>query len=375
MFARLSSLTLGCFLVLSLEGSTSAQEARRTTAQWGSMPNGWAGYSLMQGGGFYRQQPNQGYRYGGQSFRLNNNAGNHGYGDRGRHYDGGYSHHYRGGGNRGYGYRYPGYGYPIYGYGYPGYGGFGYGYPYGYGNYYSGLSLSVVAPPVVVVQPQGVAVPVARPAIAAPAANRAANPNANGLGWLDRLEQQQADAFGAREAVAAENREEAFRQRVEVLTDNQLDGRDRADQLMVQADRMFADGDYDRARQRYELALRQADDYPQVLLRLGQVSISLRDYGRALDYYLQGLGDGTELSSDLISLNELYGENEVAKLNDLQRVTEAAFQSDGDGRLTMLVGLMLYFDGQLERASGYFRKAATQPGVHVEYAKMLGDRL
>jgi hypothetical protein len=65
--------------------------------------------------------------------------------------------------------------------------------------------------------------------------------------------------------------------------------------------------------------------------------------------------------------NELYGDNHVAKRAHLDALAEAATEAPQDADLLLLLGVFLYFDGQVERASPFFQRAEQLAGA--QYVK------
>ncbi len=57
-------------------------------------------------------------------------------------------------------------------------------------------------------------------------------------------------------------------------------------------------------------------------------------------------------------LDELYGDNRLAKLALLERLASDAGDGREDADLMFLLGVTLYFDGQAERSRLFFRRAA-----------------
>ncbi len=344
---------------LVASATVQADDPFQPTSNWGTMPNGWAGYSLSQIGGFHNPQ---------QQHASNSIPGHqhNGHQDHGHHSNGRFPYYGR--------YGFPGFprqyglanGSPFYGLN-GGYGGYGYStypYPYSYGYLNQGISLTIVAPQWNVSAPLVPAAPLANlPALNPPIAPLlpARNP-----ALIKRVERGPI--------IPAENildPAEEIRRRVGELRLSTPTSRDRADRTLAQADRYFADSEYGRASARYRQALVQAPDYSKTLFRLGHAYVATHDYELALNYFLMALEvEGSSVRKGF-SLEDMYRGNKLTKESHLEDLSEAALRQPEDGGLVMLVGLMLHYDGQAARAQEFFRRASEMPGAHQPYTQLL----
>lgn len=358
--------------------TAAAQLANRATANWGTMPNGWVDHT-----GINPYRTAFGASQARNSFR--------------RSWSGGYPT-----------YRY-GAGVPLYvnpGFAYGGiYGvpGYGWGYrcgrclspycldPFCQGVAVSGLSLSVYAPQLIV--PRAVVPPIVAPQAVAPPIAAGADlgvfaAETTGLPWLDRLRREQAAAFAEQDRVAANNRDRAFQARIDPLHVAEIDadaavlirkrvaelkpsnqaGRERSDQLIVEADKFFSDQQFTKAAQRYRQAVAAAPNYPKALFRAAHYFMATGDYENSLLAYLMALEISKTIQQPGFRLDDLYRGNMLDKVAHIDRLAEASLNRPDDGGLLMLVGLTLYYDQQIDRSMGFFRSAAELEGPQSLYA-------
>lgn len=355
MKPRLSVSRIACYsasLCAAMVANTivHADEPFRPTSNWGTMPNGWAGYSLSQIGGFYDPQ----HHHHSAPVPGNPHPGNHpiGYPHHGHYSHGLHPHYGR--------YGLPGLplqcGSSLYGFN----GGYGYStYPYSYGYLNQGISLTIVAPQWNVSAPWVTAAPLAiNPPMALPVP--AINP-----ALAEKVERVPL--------LPAENvldPASEIRRRVNELRSSTPSSRDRADRTLAQADRYFADSEFGRASARYRQALVQAPDYSKTLFRLGHAYVATHDYDLALNYFLMALEVEASSARPGFSLEDMYRGNKLTKDSHLEDLSDAALRQPEDGGLVMLVGLTLFYDGQMARAQEFFRRASEMPGAHQAYTRL-----
>jgi hypothetical protein len=271
--------------------------------------------------------------------------------------------------------------------GHPGYGGhyyrrgasfsfsFGGGYPYSYGgyaaypyyfgpDYYYGYypRTTYYVPPIVVPAetwfgPQAVkrflgldqVGPVVAPQIAAPEVIVPAQPAAPPvpappeviLGEPDpapAVDRARANAPPAREANAA--------------------AQARALQFIEFGDRWFAEQRFHEALQRYKRAVDAAPDSAEAFFRQGFAYAALGLYDRAAFAFRRGLSLDAGWPQTDFAVDDLYGANRVAKRAHRETVALAAVENPEDGDLLFVLGVLLHFDDQADRAQTFFRRAA-----------------
>lgn len=131
----------------------------------------------------------------------------------------------------------------------------------------------------------------------------------------------------------------------------------RAREFLQIGDERFSAQQYLLAYQRYKKAAQAAPDLADAYLRQGLAQIALGRYAPAAECVKRGLALEPCLSGSKLRLDQLYGENRLAKTNHLERLAEAASNDPGNADLIFLVGIELFFDGQTARARPFFERA------------------
>ena len=158
--------------------------------------------------------------------------------------------------------------------------------------------------------------------------------------------------------------------RVAALRPSNEAGRTRADMLIAEGDREFADQQYRRAAAKYREAIGRAPDYAAGHLRAGHAYTATGDYELAVTYFAMGFELARSIDRGGFSLEALYRGNRLAKEEHLESLADAALRQGAEGGLLFLTGVMLHYDGKPLQARDYFRRAAELPGRHRPYAAM-----
>lgn len=262
------------------------------------------------------------------------------------------------------------YGYPSYyygGYGYPSYYYRGYGYP---SYYYRGYGCASTEPggfsPSVVVAP-------AAPIYAD--AGAAYGPDAvKQFFGLDRdfakgplaprsLVVNAAPVDEASKFVAVPAEAEAKEERVA----SNAQARARADRFVSFGDERFGEQQYHSAAQRYRFAMEAAPDVASAYFRQGFAYIASNRYDLAVEDFRRGLALDPLWVNTSFRINDLYGRNGLAKNAHLDALAQAALVDRGNPDLYFLVGVMLHFDGQPERAKKFFQRAEQLTGDDADH--------
>lgn len=224
---------------------------------------------------------------------------------------------------------------------------------------------SVFAPvpmaPVVVVQPQPFPVPVPMP-MQQPAIGA-------GRGM-------QARAVGApRPIIAGAGRgvgggEDEIVNRVAALKDSNEFARSRADEIIADGDREFAEGRYRRAASRYRDAIRRAPDYPPAYFRASHARVAEGDFDLAVTRFAMGLELARTINRDGFTLDSLYRDQQQDKALHLRMLEDETLRQEDNGGIYFLLGVALHYDGNPLKARELFRKAVELPGRHRPYAAM-----
>lgn len=185
--------------------------------------------------------------------------------------------------------------------------------------------------------------PLAPLAPAAPKApkNPPANNKARGVGGFGEL----ADG----DAKAAE--------RPKLRTSN-AEAVARARQFIGFGDEHFRTQEFSDAYQRYKKAASAAPDLADAFFRQGFSLLAMGRYEPAARAFKHGLTLKPDWAKSTFRLDELYGDNRLAKVTHLERLAAEATEHPQNADLMFLLGLALYFDGQAERARPFFEHAA-----------------
>jgi tetratricopeptide (TPR) repeat protein len=305
---------------------------------WGG---GWGGY-----GGWGRGWGGYGYRsyYGGFGYRPYYGIGlGLGFGGYGLGY-GGYGLGYGGYGLGGY---YGGY-YPSYYYSSPYYGSSSYFYgqsPYFYNSYYGYPSCSYTVPSI---------------------NYYATTPVVNVTKIVVRKAAPPAPAAAPPAPAAAP--------RATTLVRSSITDRSRARQQIKLGDAAFLAGHYADALSRYRNATETAADYAEAHYRKGHAYVAVGKYDLAAASFRRGLELEPAARREGFRLDNLYGVKSKAKVVHLENLAAAALMREDVADNYFLLGLMLRFDGENERAERFLAKAASlSPAMRTAVVAILPD--
>jgi tetratricopeptide (TPR) repeat protein len=140
------------------------------------------------------------------------------------------------------------------------------------------------------------------------------------------------------------------------------EARANAKQFIQFGDTRFAKQEFHTARQYYRSAIETAPDLVDAYVREGFALIAVNQYRTAT----RALKIAIELDPDYVKsgfrLDDLYRDNGLAKGAHLESVANKALRTPDDADLLFLVGMMLYVDGEHERAYKFLGKAAQLGG-------------
>ena len=123
-------------------------------------------------------------------------------------------------------------------------------------------------------------------------------------------------------------------------------------------DTHFRKGKYADAYLRYRRAVREAPDLADGHFRKGYGLIARGNYDLAAGAFKRGLALDPAWPDSGFSSRQLYGNNDAAKKVHLDALAKAAEKAPDDHDLMFLLGVLLHFDGQPDRATLFFRQAA-----------------
>jgi tetratricopeptide (TPR) repeat protein len=129
-----------------------------------------------------------------------------------------------------------------------------------------------------------------------------------------------------------------------------------AGKFMAFGDANFSKQKYNSAFERYRTAAQSASDIPEPFLRQGFALIAMGRYDAAAKVMRRALLLAPNPNQWRLNLDELYGDNRIAKSAHLETLAQAVEQSPQSADLLLLLGLYLYFDGQRQRALPVFQR-------------------
>ncbi|HEY4311268.1 MAG TPA: hypothetical protein VGN12_17590 [Pirellulales bacterium] len=139
------------------------------------------------------------------------------------------------------------------------------------------------------------------------------------------------------------------------------EARARSQRFIVLGDRHFAKQAYSDAYSRYKLAQQAAPDMGDGFLRQGFALTAMGRYENAAKNLKRGIALAPNWINSGFRLDQLYGANALAKAAHLEALAQQALKGPSSD-LLFLLGLMLYCDGQAERAGPFFLRAKELAG-------------
>lgn len=281
-------------------------------------------------------------------------TGGYGYGygfDGGHHHRGRVFDPYGGPGGRGSPY---GFGYAPFGYGY----GYGYGYDAVYGpgfSYYNGPAYGgpLINPPVFTYPPFGYASTFGYGTAYYPLGP---DPLNNSL-----LQYQYNNDWAVLSAKAADlalkNEGDLAPGTAAVPVPSSPEAKLKSLRYQAQGDEAFRNQDYVRAAGLYRQAFTTAKDNGAAFFRTGYALVATGQLGSALEHFKRGLAVEPALAITGPTPTEVYGpDNNLAWNTHLGRVTRWVAEDVRDSNRVLLLGILLYYDGD-SRAREFLTKA------------------
>jgi len=149
--------------------------------------------------------------------------------------------------------------------------------------------------------------------------------------------------------------------------------RERARRLIRFGDARFAKQEFHTARQYYKSAIETAPDLVDAYVREGFALLTVNQYRTATRALKIALELDAQYVKSEFRLEDIYRNNHLAKESHLETVANKALASPDDADLLFLVGMMLYADGEYERAYRFLGRAAQLGGP--EAARLLAPLL
>lgn len=131
----------------------------------------------------------------------------------------------------------------------------------------------------------------------------------------------------------------------------------RARQFIAFGDEQFHGQEYSEAYQRYKKAAIAAPDLADSHFRQGLALFAMGRYAPAAKALRHGLALKPDWPQSHFGLDDLYGDNRLAKVTHLEQLATAATERPDNSDLMFLLGVGLYFDGQRDRARLFFERA------------------
>jgi tetratricopeptide (TPR) repeat protein len=134
------------------------------------------------------------------------------------------------------------------------------------------------------------------------------------------------------------------------------DAKLRAARFISTGDSEFSEQQYHAAAQRYREAAVAAPDVADAFFRQGFAYIASNRFDLAAKSFRRGLELDPLWVNSSFRLDDIYGRNQLAKGSHVEGLARAAL-TDRSADNLFLVGLLLHFDGQAERAKKFFTHA------------------
>ncbi len=131
----------------------------------------------------------------------------------------------------------------------------------------------------------------------------------------------------------------------------------RAGEFIRQGDEQFARQKYALALSRYRNAGQASPGLAEVWLRQGFAQAALGKYDLAAKALRRAAVLNAQLPQLAFTLDQLYGDNALAKSAHLDALAQRAIDQPHDGEVFFVLGVFLHFDGQPERAQKFFERA------------------
>jgi hypothetical protein len=135
------------------------------------------------------------------------------------------------------------------------------------------------------------------------------------------------------------------------------EARDRAMRFVDFGDVQFESRQLAGAYERYQKATGAAPDLAEAYFRQGHTLVEMRRYEQAARALRRGLDVQPDWPASKFRLEKMYGNNRVAAEAMLVTVATRAAELPADVDLQFVAGVQHYFDGQFEKARGYFEQA------------------
>ena len=147
------------------------------------------------------------------------------------------------------------------------------------------------------------------------------------------------------------------------------EARARAARFVSFGDDKFGAQEYHGAAQRYRFAIEAAPEVADAHFRQGFAYVASNRYELAVKAFRRGLELDPVFVNSSFHVDDIYARNTLAKDSHLDALAKSALIDRGNADHFFLVGVVLHFDGQQERAKKFFQRADKLAGgndAHIQ---------
>jgi tetratricopeptide (TPR) repeat protein len=138
--------------------------------------------------------------------------------------------------------------------------------------------------------------------------------------------------------------------------------RARARKFISFGDELFRKQRFHEALQQYQTAATAAPDWAEPYFRQGHALVATHRLDPAADAFKRALALHPDRDRNGFRLNEVYGDNLMAKTAHAETLAAQALARPHDADTFFLLGLFLFYDDQAPRAEKFFARAHTLAG-------------
>jgi tetratricopeptide (TPR) repeat protein len=143
--------------------------------------------------------------------------------------------------------------------------------------------------------------------------------------------------------------------------------RRKAEKYIADGDTLFKAQNFHSALQRYKLAVNAAPDMTEAHWRQGHAMIATGNYDLAAGSFKRAIALGGDTHRGGFQLTDLYGTAVLTKNGHLEALAGHALERSESSDPYFLLGVMLTYDNQRERAEKFFDRAADLAGISGGY--------